>query len=231
VAEAFRSIRTAMMFSSLNGDTRVIQVVSSVSQEGKTLASVNLGIAVARIGKKVLVIDADLRKPRIHKIFQVPPSPGLSNLLAGQDGEPLEEYIRSYEGVSGLYYMTSGDIPPNPAELLSSDGMRELIETLKGQFDQIIIDTPPATIVTDGVIVSGLVQATIVIVRAFSTQTAMLAQTREVLTRAKAKIAGAVLNNVDMPRRGYYYHTYYYQQNRYYGEKETKSVFEKGKSR
>jgi capsular exopolysaccharide synthesis family protein len=217
LAEAFRSIRTAMVFSAVNGEFKCVQVVSSVPQEGKTLTSVNLAVAVARAGKRVLLIDADLRKPRVHKVFEVPMNPGLTDVLAGEGNLETKDVIREFREIPTLHYLPSGVIPPNPAELLASDRMKSVVAKLKTEYDQIIFDTPPSTIVTDGVIVSGLAQGTIVVVRAFSTQAHMLEQTREVLSQAKAKIIGAVLNNVDMPKRGYYYSAYYYKKSGYYG--------------
>lgn len=217
LAEAFRSIRTALSFSASNGESRCLQVTSAMPSEGKTITSVNLAIAVARSGKRVLLIDADMRKPRIHGIFRISSKPGLSNVLADHGVKDISDTIKRFEKLPTLHVMPSGVIPPNPAELLASDRMTKLIETVKGNYDQIIIDTPPVGIVTDGVVVAGMVQATVLVVRAFSTHRHILSQSLDTLAHAGARVVGVVFNYVDMPRRGYYYSSYYYQKSGYYG--------------
>lgn len=217
LAEAFRSVRTALSFAAVGKGMRRIQVTSSGPAEGKTLTSVNLAISLARAEKSVLLIDADMRKPRVHKIFGFNPSVGLSNLLAADDLKDAQRAIHVVAGIPKLRVLCSGVIPPNPSELLGSAAMARLLEGLGRYFDAIVIDTPPVVNVTDAVVLSKLVDGTIMVVRAFSTQRNMLETAKEQLAQANAKVIGFVLNNVSVPSRGYSYNSYYYyKQSGYY---------------
>lgn len=221
VAEAFRSLRTALAFSGANGDLKRLLVTSSSPQEGKTLVSLNVAVALARAGKRVLLVDADLRRPRLHKVFDQAPQPGLSNILAGERAVDLDQAARPVPGVEGLWFLPSGPIPPNPADLLGSARMRDFVEAAGAQYDVMVFDTPPAVSLSDAAVLCQYVNGVLMVVRSFSTQRHVARHTAEQLGRARAKLLGVVLNNADI-RRGrpgyyyYYYDGYYYDQQYYY---------------
>ena len=235
LAESFRSIRTALSLSG-NGQrgTVLIAVTSPSPQEGKSIVSINLALALARAGKKVLLVDADMRKPRLHKTFEINPHPGLSNLLAGQRDVRLDLAVRATD-VANLSLLPSGPIPPNPAELLDSPMLGQLLGSLPPELDYVIFDTPPAGNVTDAVILSARVHRTILVVRSFRTQKNVLNRTAQMLQLAHGAAKSVILNNADVPRGAYgYYDSYYYYQSRYYyyGEgKEKKRRRKEKKSR
>ena len=227
VAECFRSIRTALAFSSVDEDHTNLVVTSSSPKEGKTLASVNLSLALAQAGKKVLLVDADMRKPRLHKVFRVSSSPGLSNILAGEGVSRFQDALRSVAGIDNLGFIPSGPLPPNPAELLGSGRMKDLLRDVHDHFDVVVFDTPPAINVTDSAVLSRSVHGAIMVVRCFSTQRELARRSRDLLSQAGGKLLGVILNNVDVPRGGYYaYDSYYYyhQDYYYYGDDNSKSI-------
>jgi len=218
VAEAFRSIRTALAFSSADAELRHLLVTSASPSEGKTLVSVNIAQALAQAGKRVLLVDADMRRPRIHKIFEIPSRPGLSNLLAGEGAGGIDDVARAAGGIDGLQVMSAGPLPPNPAELLGSARMRELLEEMGDRFDTVVFDTPPAAHVTDAIVLCQYVHGVVLVVRCFTTQREMARRSRDLIAQAHGRLLGVVLNNVDVPRgaySSYYYRQYYYY---YYGE-------------
>jgi len=217
VAEAFRSIRTSLAFSSPEGQLRKLLVTSSCPSEGKTLVSINVALAFAQAGKKTVLIDTDLRKSRVHRILGVSPSPGLTNLIAGEGPTSERSAIREVEGVENLSVLPCGPMPPNPAELLGSSVATELLVRLEQEFDMLVLDSPPVVNVTDSAVLSQYVQGAVLVVRTFSTQTDLARHATELLLQAQGKVLGVVLNNVDVPRGGYYgYDDYYYYANRYY---------------
>ncbi|UCD57683.1 MAG: polysaccharide biosynthesis tyrosine autokinase, partial [Candidatus Hydrogenedentota bacterium] len=208
VAEAFRSIRTALTFSGMNGSLKHFLITSATRGEGKTLTSVNVAIVTAQAGKKVLLVDADMRKPTLHKIFRVVPSPGLSNLLAGEGAANLQDAVQPVEGVDNLSLLPCGPMPPNPAELLGGKSMRELLGVIATEFDVAVFDTPPFVSVTDAAVLSQYVNNVVLVVRSFSTQRETLLRASDIIRETKSKVLGVVLNNVDVPRGSY--HNYYY---------------------
>ncbi|GAB4347675.1 MAG: polysaccharide biosynthesis tyrosine autokinase [Candidatus Abyssubacteria bacterium] len=222
VAEAFRSIRTAIAFSSNNGDLKHLIVTSSDRSEGKSMSSINISVVMAQAGKKVLLVDADLRRPRLHKVFGVEPSPGLSNLLVGEGVTSLEEAVQAVEGVDNLYLLPCGPMPPNPAELLQSSRMQQLLEEMGRRFDITILDTPPLVSVTDAAVLCQYVKNVVMIVRSFSTQREIIARAREIISETNSKVLGMVLNNVDVPRGDY--HGYYYGYHYGYREDDAKEA-------
>src|SRR5699024_9709374 len=141
VTEAFRTLRTNIQFSNIDKKLETIIVTSSTSDEGKSTISSNISSVMAQEDKKVLLIDCDLRKPKIHEIFRIRNGEGLTNILVGD--KTLEEVANRYVGLDNLHIITSGPIPPNPAELLGSNKMEEFIERVKKEYDRIILDTPP----------------------------------------------------------------------------------------
>ncbi|MFH0813616.1 MAG: polysaccharide biosynthesis tyrosine autokinase, partial [Pseudomonadota bacterium] len=219
-SEAFRTIRTNLLFSSPDNEKRVLLITSVLPLEGKTFLAANLAITFAQIGKKVLLIDADLRKPRIHTIFNLERSSGLSELLVGK-----ESTIHSVD-IPELKVITAGTIPPNPAELLGSKKMKDLIEKAKDKFDAIVIDSPPLLSVTDAVEIATLSDGVIVIVRAESTPRPAIQRGIQHLTDVDAKVIGCVLNDVDFEKESYYYSYYHYYQYyyKYYGDEEKGSL-------
>ena len=218
VVEAYRMLRTAVLLSTAGKPPKTIQFTSSQPGEGKTTTAINMAISMAQLGARVLLIDADLRRPTVHKTFKLPQMRGLSSFLSS-NGE-IDEFIIKLPS-SNLSVMTAGPIPPNPAELIGSDRMRELLRQLGEQFDHVIIDSPPLVSVTDPVVLSTLVDGTILVVQAGRTTKDLIRRARLELGGVGAKIFGVVLNNVNIRREGYdeyYYHRYY---SNYYSRKES----------
>jgi len=178
--------------------------------EGKTTTVINTAISLTQLGSSVLVIDADLRKPGTHKVLGVRDTTGLSTYLSGEH-IPLDDVIQKLP-VQNLYLMPCGPIPPNPAELVSSDKMKEMIETLSRRFDHILIDSPPLMHVTDPVILSTLVDGVILVIHGGKSTREVVRRARMELSSVGAKVFGVVLNNLDLKREGYddyYYYSYY----------------------
>lgn len=204
VSEQFRTIRTNIDFSLADRELSTIVITSSSPGEGKSTITANLATVMAQQGKKVLLVDADLRKPTVHYTFRQMNLEGLSNLLIKQSN--IQEVI-TQTNVENLYIVTSGPIPPNPAELLSSKVMKGFISEAKQIFDVIIFDTPPVLAVTDAKILSSLVDGTILIVSSGHTEKDAVMQSKEQLIKSKAKILGVVLNRQPTKKgRNYYYY-------------------------
>lgn len=217
ISEGFRSLRTNLLFTSAESEKRVLLITSTATLEGKTVVAANLAVAFAQTGKKVLLIDADMRKPRIHGLFNLERSPGLSEALVGK--EKLSSVINDTE-ISDLKVITCGTIPPNPAELLASKNMKVLIEEAKVYFDTIIIDSPPVMSVTDPVELATLSDGAVMIIKTASTPRPAIQMAIQQLSDVGAKVLGCVLNDVDFKREGYYYSYYQYYYKYSYGEKQ-----------
>src|SRR5690554_4399629 len=208
-SEAFRTIRTRIQFSKVKQDSlKIILVTSPAPQEGKTFVSLNLAHSFAQANKKTIIIDCDLRKPKIHTAFGVNKSPGLTEYLFGS--APLDKVIHK-SGDENLYYITSGTIPPNPAEMLVSDEMKNFINDLRSKYDYVVIDSPPIIAVTDSEILSRIVDGTILVVSAESTDKEMMARAAELIQYSDSYFLGTILNNFSY-KNGYgkYYRYYYY---------------------
>jgi polysaccharide biosynthesis transport protein len=205
-AESFRSIRTNVLFSSTDQGGRLIVITSSTPGEGKTMVSTNVAAALAQAGHRVLLIDADMRKPRVHQVFQAELAPGLSNLLVGNATASEVIYESS---TSGLWIMCAGTHPPNPAELLGSKRFKDLAAFLMPHFDWVIIDTPPVMAVTDAAVVANLAHGTLFVVGAEMTSRRIAQRAVEQLEMGQARFLGAVLNRVDLEHNAYYYSRYY----------------------
>ncbi len=208
-AEAARSIRTNLRFMATDKPFQTLLVTSASPSEGKTTAATNLAIAMAQAGQKVLLVDGDLRKPRIHKIFGKESSSGLSIVLL--DRSALTDELAATE-IEGLSVLPAGPIPPNPAELLQSTKFAQLLDHFKTQYDRIVIDSPPVGPVTDAAILSTQVDGTVLVVRAFKTPRAVVAEAKRTLQTVGGRVVGAVLNAVDLDRseyKGYYQYAYY----------------------
>ncbi len=215
LAEAFRSLRTALSFSMGTQGVRSILVTSPSPLEGKSLVSINLALTFAQAGKRVLLVDSDLRKPRIHKTFGLSPTVGLSNLLTSEDALRLGEVVQKTE-IENLYVLTSGPRPPNPAELLATERMRGLLNEMEDMFDRVIFDTPPVVNVTDATILMHFVGGGLVVVRGFTTQRELAQRASELLQGTQGRMLGVILNNADTPKGAYGYEGYYYYSSQYY---------------
>lgn len=226
-AESYRTIRTGVLLSSAESQPKVILVTSPGAVEGKTTTASNLAIAMAQAGSSTLLIDADLRKPRIHQLFDQDNtqdgSKGLGPVLVGET--VLEAAIRQTP-VPLLNILASGPVPPNPAELLGSARMAELLRELRGKFDRIIIDSPPLAPVTDATLLAMLCDGVVLVVKESHTTKDHSRNARKRLAGANAKVLGAVFNDVDVRKHGSYYYPYYH----YYGkEQKGKLKVENGK--
>jgi polysaccharide biosynthesis transport protein len=204
-SEAFRTARTGLLLSALDDPSRVFMVTSSTPGEGKTTVSTNLALALAQ-SQRALLIEADMRKPRLARDLGLPEqTKGLANLAAGT--ATMEECLYSIEG-SSLKVMPTGDIPPNPLDLLFSHRFEETIESLKAQFDFIVIDTPPVELVSDAVAVSRIASSVLYVVRGGSTPFPLVVGGLEKLRRAEAPLLGLVLNRIDLSKAHKYYGEY-----------------------
>lgn len=192
ITEAYKAMRTNLMFM-LAGNKKVIAFTSSVANEGKTTTCLNLAIAFSQTGHKVLIIDMDMRKPRIHRYFDVPSSPGLSDNLGGFSPEiPISP--TQYEN---LFILPVGTIPPSPPELLMNPSFDKLIESVREQYDYVFIDTPPIHLVTDLAIIANKLDGVVFIVRENAVTLEVVKTSVEGLERVDAKILGFILNDSD----------------------------------
>jgi polysaccharide biosynthesis transport protein len=211
MAESYRALRTSLLLSNLGAPPKVIVVTSARPQEGKTTTSINTAIVLAQKGVKVLLVDADLRRPSVHKTLGMGPRSGLSNVLTGT--ATAEQTITTSPILPNLFIMPAGTPPPNPAELLASSNMRDLLAELRGMYDHIVIDTPPTLSVTDAVVLSPRADATILVIRSGQTTKQALRRARDILMQVNAHVAGVLLNAVDLTSPDYYY--YYEYQGKY----------------
>ncbi|MBY0063434.1 MULTISPECIES: CpsD/CapB family tyrosine-protein kinase [Priestia] len=205
VAEQYRTIRTNIQFSDADQDIKSIVLTSTGPGEGKSTTASNLATVYAQQGLRVLLIDADLRKPTAHYTFRLENHVGLTNVLTKQS--TLGQAVQATE-VQDLSLLTSGPIPPNPAELLASNNMTELLKEMKAQFDMVIFDTPPVLAVADAQILANQVDGSILVVSSGKTDKEAAVKAKELLLKANAKVLGAVLNNRKMEEGSDYY--YYY---------------------
>lgn len=201
-AEAYRMLRSNLEFASVDRPVRTLLVTSALPWEGKTVTASNLAIAFALDGRRVLLIDADLRKPSVHVLFELPNDRGLTTLLRDDDASPasLESILHKGEP-EGLSILTSGPLPPNPAEVLGSQRMRAILDRLSNGQDLVVIDSPPLQAVTDAAILSSFVSGTLLVIDASLGRRAAVRQSRESLAKANAHVLGAVLNRI--PKRSY----------------------------
>lgn len=205
-SEAFRVLRTNVLFSSASDGAQTMIVTSTGPGEGKSLVASNLAISLAQAGKRVLLIDADMRKPKVQDVFGVPAEPGLSNLLVAD--AKASECVRP-SGAKELWVLPAGRIPPNPAELLGSQRFQDLLTSLKSHFDWIIIDTPPVMAVADVSVIAHLVSGTLFVIGSEMTSRHAARTAVQQLAGVQARFVGAVLNRVDLERNSYYYSQYY----------------------
>ena len=208
MAESYRALRTSLLLSNLGAPPKVIMVTSALPQEGKTTTSINCAVVLAQKGVRVLLIDADLRRPSIHKTLGMGPHSGLSNVLTGST--TLEQAITRTAILPNLFVLPAGTPPPNPAELLASSNMRDVLAQLREQYDHIVIDTPPSLSVTDAVVLSPRADAVVLVIRSGQTTKQALRRSRDILMQVNAKVVGVLLNAVDLSSPDYYYY-YEYQ--------------------
>lgn len=211
VSEVFRTLRTNMQFINVSNKLKSILVTSTIPGEGKSWVSANLAITFAQAGKKVILVDADMRKGRQHEVFELSNENGLSNYLISAVGENkinLDDYIKQTL-VENLYVITAGVVPPNPSELLTSQKMSDLIKVLEGIADVVIFDGTPSTIVTDALILSRNIGSTLIVTSHKQTRMEDLKQIKKNIENVGGKIAGVVVNKIPRSQKvyggGYYY--------------------------
>ena len=204
MAEAYRHLRTSLLFSSAGKPPQTILVTSSQPSEGKTTTAINTAITLAQSGAEVVILDCDLRRPRLHSHFNLDNNQGLTNYLSGD--KDTENLIRTYEHLPNLKVITSGPIPPNPAELLSSNEMRNLLTFLTGRFKHVILDSPPAISFTDAAILSTLVDGVVLVAMANKSSIHLMRQFKQRVGNIGARIYGVVLNGLQADSQDYYYY-------------------------
>lgn len=224
ISEAYRTLRTGILFANIDKNHRSLMVTSATPGEGKSSTVANLAVVMAQAGHSVLLIDADLRRPTIHQIFNVSKNNGLTNVLLdlGRTDKPedialLLQKAQKQTAQKGLSVLTCGNIPPNPSELIGSERMRSFIAFALTQFDYVIFDTPPCLAVTDAVVLSTLVDGTLMVTQAGRTRRNQIQQTIERLQDVQANLLGVVLNRLTARTGGHYYY-YYYDKNAYHTE-------------
>jgi succinoglycan biosynthesis transport protein ExoP len=205
-AEAYRQLRTSLLLSTPGRAPKTLLVTSSVPEEGKTTTVVNTATVLAQTGAKVVAIDADMRRPRLHQVFGMENNQGLSSILSSEASESeILSMINQYKDTN-LYLLPSGAIPPNPAELLGSEQMRRLLLVAGESFNYIVIDSPPIASFTDGVVISSIVDGVLLVVHGCKTSRQVVRRTRQMLQEVGAKIIGVVLNKINVRSHDYYYY-------------------------
>src|SRR6266404_813489 len=207
IAESYRHLRTSLLLSSAGQPPKTILVTSSQPSEGKTTTTINTAFMLAQTGVEVLVVDCDLRRPRLHAHFDAPNTKGLTNWLSGETD--IDNLMQTLPAQPNLKFLTSGPVPPNPAELLGSDEMRKLLGILNERFSHIVIDSPPAISFTDASILSTMVDGVVLVVHGGRSSRAVVRRAKQQLLDVGAHIFGVVLNNVKVEAQDYYYTGYY----------------------
>jgi polysaccharide biosynthesis transport protein len=220
LAESYRHLRTSVLLSTAGRAPRSLLVTSSLPGEGKTTTAVNTAFSLAQTGATVVIIDADMRRPRLRSIFGMSDRAGLSSILSSEMPEADVLAMVSKEESTGLHVLTAGPIPPNPAELLGSDQMRRLLITLQSQFNHVVVDSPPVTSFTDGVLISSMVDGVLLVVHGGKSSRHVVKRSRQLLQDVGAKIFGVVLNNVNLQSHDYYYYQRYYGSHYYKNDAE-----------
>ena len=238
ISESFRTLRTNIQFMNMNKELKCLLVTSSFPGEGKSWVSSNLAITFAQLGQKVLLIDADLRKGRLYKVFETPQKPGLSNYLSKMSANEAGKKENFNEIVKktvepNLYFIPSGTFPPNPSELLISSQMKALVEGLEEFFDIVIIDGTPCQLVTDARILTRIADSTVVVAEYNKTKKEVLKKTVKSIKNIGGNIAGVVINKIPHSSKSYYGNGYYYdsinsnEKKNYHIEETEKDIIEK----
>lgn len=214
LAEAYRQLRTSILLSTAGHSPKSLLVTSSLPSEGKTTTATNTSISLAQTGARVLIIDADMRRPRVHSVFGIQNSSGLSSILSSELNEQDVLDAIQYDERTKVSVMTSGPIPPNPAELVGSEQMTRLLKLLEKHFDHVVVDSPPITSFTDGVLIASVVDGVILVVHSGHSSRQVVRRARQLVQDVGAKIFGVVLNNVDLKSQEnyYYYQSYYHRE-------------------
>lgn len=224
IAESYRHLRTSVLLSSAGRAPKSLLVTSSLPGEGKTTTAVNTAISLAQTGASVVIIDADMRRPRLKSIFNLSDRAGLSSILSSDLSEARILAMIEKDPGTSLHLLTSGPIPPNPAELLGSEQMRRLINVLQSNFTHVVIDSPPISSFTDGVLISSMVDGVLLVVHGGKTSRHIVKRSRQLLQDVGAKIFGVVLNNISLQSHDYYYYQRYYSQRYYDRDVEEQAV-------
>lgn len=211
ISEQYRTIRTNIQFSMFDKELKTLACTSASPGEGKTTTIANLAVTLAGQGDRVLLVDADLRKPTIHKIMEVKNQYGLTSLITKR--ATRETAILPAPQISNLYVMPSGPIPPNPSELLASKMMGDLILELSQEYDWVLFDTPPVLAVTDAQILGSRCDGVVLVLRSQETEKKQLVKAKELLDRANINLIGSIINGVDQKKLGYSYYYYGVEEN------------------
>src|ERR1044071_4092568 len=215
LAEAYRHLRTSVLLSTAGRAPRSLLVTSSLPGEGKTTTAVNTAVSLAQTGASVVIVDADMRRPRLQSIFEMRGQEGLSSILSSETSEDNMLTLVRHDEESGLNVLTSGPIPPNPAELLGSDQMRKLMKVLQANYTHVVVDSPPVSSFTDGVLISSMVDGVLLVVHGGKSSRHIVRRSKQLLNDVGAKIFGVVLNNINLQSHDYYYYQSYYGQKHY----------------
>ena len=215
LAEAYRQLRTSILLSTAGHAPKSLLVTSSLPSEGKTTTAINTAISLAQTGAKVLIIDADMRRPRLHSVFNISNAEGLSTLLSSEFADQDILNVIEYDEESRLNLLSSGPVPPNPAELIGSEQMSNLLKMLQNNFTHVVVDSPPIASFTDGVLVASMVDGVILVVNSGKSSRQVVRRSRQLLMDIGAKVFGVVLNNVNLRSQDnyYYYQSYYHRDN------------------
>ena len=220
LAEAYRQLRTSILLSTAGHAPKSLLITSSLPAEGKTTTATNTAISLAQTGARVLIIDADMRRPRLHSIFNISNAQGLSTILSSEATEKEMLDIIQYDETAKTFLLPSGPVPPNPAELIGSEQMTHFMKTMQNNFTHVVVDSPPIASFTDGVLIASLVDGVILVVHAGKSSRQVVRRSRKLLMDVGAKIFGVVLNNVNLRSQDnyYYYQSYYHRDNYRQGE-------------
>ena len=209
-SEAYRTLRTNLQFAKVDGELKTIMYTSAGPAEGKSITIANTAVAIAQSGKKVILLDCDLRKPVLHKIFNRK-NHGITNILV--ENLNIVDYIQDTD-IENLRLVTSGPIPPNPSELLGSQKMADMLAFLRGQADMILIDAPPVIAVTDASVLASQVDGCTLVLGSGTVRPEMAQRAKELLTAANGKILGVILNRAEIDDEHAYYYYYYGSDNK-----------------
>ena len=215
IAEAYRQLRTSILLSTAGHAPKSLLVTSSLPAEGKTTTATNTAISLAQTGAKVLIIDADMRRPRLHSVFNISNTEGLSTVLSTALSKDEIIDVIQFDKSANLFLLPSGPVPPNPAELIGSEQMANVFKILQGEFTHIVVDSPPIASFTDGVLIASMVDGVILVVHSGKSSRQVVRRSRQLLQDVGAKVFGVVLNKVDLSSQDnfYYYQSYYHRSN------------------
>jgi capsular exopolysaccharide synthesis family protein len=217
-AEHYRNIRTSLLLSTPDQPPKVFVVTSALPQEGKTATDINLAIAFTQLGKKVLILDCDLRRPRVHKIFRIKNTVGLTSFLVGRSR--IEDVIQRYPGEPNLHIITSGPIPPNPVELLISKVMKEMMAGLRQHYDFIFIDAPPLMGIQDSILLGEYADGILLVAWGGKTPRKVIEKAKNEIEKFNIRLLGVILNKVNLRRFAYAYSSYHYKYGEYSSDEE-----------